>query len=472
MKPDTPTSRQERFALGKELRKTCPRSSHGETGLGKGKRDPLKLIESSNGGRVEHLLPVRFGRMAESAFAFFRGTANLQAHDLAKAPSSGIQVQNCGDCHLMNFGGFASPERKLIFDMSDFDETFPAPFEWDLKRLATSFVVASRWLELTPKECRESAAMVVSAYRENMVRFAQMKLMSLWYAQIPVQDLLNQVEGDSEVRKRVKKAMEKAEQSTGEQVFHKITRQEGGGVRILDQPPLLFHVDQSLLNVKRTVLPFFKAYKETLRADYRVLFERFHFADVAFKVVGVGSVGTYCFVALFLAENDDPLFLQVKEARPSVLEGVASGGPKIKHNGERIIAGQRLMQSASDIFLGWSKEPGAKDQAGKNPEGKDFYIRQLRDLKVSVDLAGYNPKLLNLYARLCGQALARAHAKAGDSATIAGYIGTGTGFDDALARYAVAYADQVEADFALFQSAIKTGRFATNATPQGMEQAL
>ena len=450
-----------RMENGKALRKACPRSSHAEVGVDNESRDPLAMIEESNGDRVLGLLPVRYGRMSESAFAFFRGTANLQAHDLRSAPSSGIIVQNCGDCHLMNFGGFASPERTLLFDITDFDETLPAPFEWDVKRLAASFVVAARWLGFEAKACREVAAAVVASYRKQVARFATMRALEVWYDRVTAEALLHEFAIDPEIFKRLTRVVERAEQNTSEHVFHKITHEENGRVRITDQPPLLFHVDGSMLDVDRVVSPFFEAYRATLREDYRALYDRFHFADVAFKVVGVGSVGTYSFVALFLSDKDDPLFLQVKQARASVLEG-ASPMPRWANNGARIVVGQRLMQSASDIFLGWSRAEGERD----------FYVRQLRDMKVATDLTGFTPMLLTHYAQVCGHVLARAHSKAGDAATIAGYLGTGTAFDDAAAKYAVAYADQVERDYESFKGGIRSGRFATNVTGSGVERIL
>ena len=459
--PEIPFGRSVRRAQGKSLRKTCPRGAHSEVLLGQGPRDPVALIEHSNGGRVEELLPVRFGRMSESAFAYFRGTANVQAHDLKGTPTSGIIVQCCGDCHLMNFGGFATPERKLAFDINDFDETFPAPFEWDVKRLAASFVVAARWLEFNSAECLEAARAVVAAYRENVARYAGMPALEVWYSQITSETLLKQFKGDDEFARQLQKGTNKAQLNTSERVFHKLTAVEHGRVRIVDQPPLLYHLNSSQLDLDRELPLFFQAYCESLPADRQALFNRFRLADFAYKVVGVGSVGTWCFIALFMADDNDPLFLQVKQARASVLEGLA-GPPRWAHNGERIVTGQRLMQSASDIFLGWSR----------GPRGRDFFVRQLRDMKVAPDLTDYSPHLLSCYADICGHSLARAHAKAGEAAAIAGYLGRGASFDNAVARYALNYADQVEADFALFQAAIRDGRLPIDTLPQEIEAAL
>jgi uncharacterized protein (DUF2252 family) len=458
---DNPWGRIARRERGKAFRKDCARADHSEVVLGQGPRDPVKLIEISNGDRVEHLLPVRFGRMSESAFAFFRGTANLQSHDLKGTPSTGIIVHCCGDCHLMNFGGFATPERNQAFDINDFDETFPAPFEWDVKRLAASFVLAARWLEFDPGECLAAAQAVVTAYRNNINRYAEMNALDVWYSQITSEELLEQFASDEEFHKRLKKTMEKAALNTSERVFNKLTSEESGRVRIVDQPPLLFHEDSTQLDLESELLPFFEAYRETLRPDHRVIYDRFRLTDFAYKVVGVGSVGTRCYIALFMADDNDPLFLQVKQARASVLEGLA-GPPQWASNGERVIVGQRLMQSASDIFLGWSREAN----------GRDFYVRQLRDMKMSPDLTGFTPRLLGHYADMCGQVLARAHSKAGDAATISGYVGESNSFDEAIAQYAMKYADQVDQDFALFQSATKTGRLPIDTMPAGIEQVL
>lgn len=453
--------RENQREYGKSLRQNCPRASHSEVILGQGPRDLISLIELSNGDRVEHLLPVRFGRMSNSAFAFFRGTANIQAHDLKGTPTSGIVVQCCGDCHLMNFGGFATPERNHVFDINDFDETFPAPFEWDVKRLAASFAVAARWLEFEAADCIAAAQIVASAYHEHIKRFADMHVLDVWYSQITSEELLEQFATDEEFHRRLTKAMEKAAQNTSERVFNKLTCEENGRVRIVDQPPLLFHEDSSQLDLKSELVPFFNTYRETLLADRQALYDRFRLTDFAYKVVGVGSVGTRCYIALFMADEDDPLFLQVKQARASVLEGLA-GPPRWASNGERVITGQRLLQSASDIFLGWSR----------GTDGRDFYVRQLRDMKFSPDLTGFTPHLLSSYAAVCGQVLARAHSKAGAAATIAGYLGDGPSFDEAIAHYAVGYADQVELDFATFQTAIRAGKLPIDTMPAQIEQVI
>jgi uncharacterized protein (DUF2252 family) len=455
-----PGQREKRRSRGKALRKDCPRSGHADVILGQGKRDPLELIEESNKGRVEKLLPIRFTRMAESAFAFFRGTANVQAYDLKGTPSAGVKVQCCGDCHLMNFGGFATPERALVFDINDFDETHPGPFEWDVKRLAVSFVLASRWLGFNDADARLPLQALLASYRTTQAQFAGMSVLETWYAKIAYDELLQNAANDAKYLKRLRKTVERATQNTSEHVFHKITATADGKPRIVDGPPLLFHTHPDEFDMDRDVRPFLKNYRATLSHERQALFDRFRLEDSAVKVVGVGSVGTRCYIALFAGDQDDHLFLQVKEARPSVLEGLAGASP-FKNNGERVVTGQRLMQSASDIFLGWSHGPHG-----------DCYVRQMRDMKVAPDLAGYTPDLLAAYATLCGRTLARAHAKAGDAATIAGYLGNRGAFDDAIAKYALAYADQVEEDYEKFKGAIRSGRFPVETLPSETEEAI
>jgi uncharacterized protein (DUF2252 family) len=424
-------------------------------------RDPLSLIQKSNNGRVKDLLPIRFTRMLESPFAFFRGTAIVQAHDLKNTPSPGIVVQACGDCHLMNFGVFASPERTLIFDINDFDETLPAPFEWDLKRLASSFVLASRWRGFGKHEAHDASRATVKAYREKIAEFAGMNMLDVWYARIAVDDLIHRVHKDPEVRKQLERIEDSAHKQTAEAILHKITRDVKGRPRIIDQPPLVYHLDHSQLDLQRDVLPFVKAYTATLSADRRVLFDRYELVDAAFKVVGVGSVGTQCFITLWMADIDDPLFLQVKQALPSALEGPA-GCSNHKSNGERVVIGQRVMQSASDIFLGWTH----------SPQGDDFYVRQLHDQKASPDLGTATERSLLLYAKVCGQALARAHSKSGKAAEITGYLGLTENFDYAVSDYAVSYANQVEKDYEAFRVAVRAGRFPTETSASGVEAAV
>ena len=454
-------SKEDRHEAGKSLRDKCLRKSHGEVVLGQGERDVVELIEASNKDRLENLIPVRHGRMAQSAFAYFRGTALIQAHDLKGTPNSGIIVHSCGDCHLMNFGGFATPERNIVFDINDFDETLPAPFEWDLKRLAASFVVAARWRGFSDDQAREMAVQTAATYRESMRKRESIGVLEAWYSRITFADVqasLGEAGDKIDLGGRIKKKLAEARKQTHEHVFHQLTSPSRGLPRIVDQPPLIYHTD--LLN-EPEVAVVFKQYRETLAEERRILFDRFKLVDWAVKVVGVGSVGTRCIVALLLAAPDDPLFLQFKEARPSVLERY-TGHARVPHNGQRVVVGQRLMQSASDIFLGWCR----------GPRGRAAYVRQLRDMKVSADVETMPPKLMRAYATLCGLTLARAHDKAGDSAMIAGYLGSSDQFDEAIGDYAVAYADEVERDYKTFVRAVRSGRLKTDVSPSRLATAL
>ena len=450
-----------RREAGKALREKCPRTSHRDVVLGQGERDVVELIEASNKDRLENLTPVRHGRMVQSAFAYFRGTAMIQAYDLKDTPSSGIIVHSCGDCHLMNFGGFATPERNIVFDINDFDETLPAPFEWDLKRLAASFVIAARWRGFTDNQAREIAVQTAAAYRESMIKRESTGVLEAWYSRTTIADvqaLVGEAGDIVELGGRVKKKLAEARKQTHERVFHNLTAPSRGLPRIVDQPPLIYHTD--LLN-EREVAVVFKQYRETLAEERRILFDRFKLVDWAVKVVGVGSVGTRCIVALLLAAPNDPLFLQLKEAGPSVLERY-TGHARVTHNGQRVVVGQRLMQSASDIFLGWCR----------GPHGRDAYVRQLRDMKVSVDIETQPPKVMHAYATLCGLTLSRAHGKAGDAAMIAGYLGSSDQFDQAIGDYAVAYAGEVERDYRSFVRAIRNGRLKTDVSLSRLETAL
>jgi uncharacterized protein (DUF2252 family) len=450
----------ERQQAGKSLREKCPRKSHAKVILGQGKRDVVALIKSSNEGRLEDLIPIRHGRMLQSPFAYFRGTALIQAHDLKGTPSSGIVVHSCGDCHLMNFGGFATPERTLVFDINDFDETLPAPFEWDVKRLAASFVIAARWRGFRRSQARDMAVQAVSAYRESMGKRAGKGVLEGWYSRITLDDILAMVGRDADLISRVKKRIAEAHEATSEHVLQKITAPVRALPRIVNEPPLIYHVDKSVVS-ERVVEAFFKRYRETLAEERRMLFDRFKVVDVAVKVVGVGSVGTRCYVVLLLAAPGDPLFLQIKEARRSVLEHYTGHKP-VPHNGQRVVVGQRLMQSASDIFLGWSR----------GPTGRDFYVRQLRDMKVAPAVEGQSPQAMRVFAKVCGLTLARAHDKAGDAAMIAGYLGSIDHFEEAIGDYAVDYADQVERDYKTFVKAVRSGHLKTDLSPSRLATAL
>jgi len=454
-------TKEQRHEAGKSLREKCPRLSHGKVVLGQGrKRDIVTLIKESNEGRLENLIPIRHGRMLESPFAYFRGTALIQAHDLKGTPSSGINVHACGDCHLMNFGGFATPERNLVFDINDFDETLPAPFEWDVKRLAASFVIAARWRGFRRSQAREMSVQAVASYRESMRKRAGTGVLEAWYSRITLEDMAEMVGSDVDLSGRVRRKVAEARKQTHEHVFNKITSPVRGLPHIVDQPPLLYHVDKHELN-EHLIIPTLKRYRETLTEERRKLFDRFKFVDIAIKVVGVGSVGTRCFVALFLAAPDDPLLLQIKEARRSVLERY-TGHSLVPHNGQRVVIGQRLMQSATDIFLGWTRGPG----------GRDFYIRQLRDMKIAPDVESQTPRAMRAYARFCGLALARAHDKAGDAAMVSGYLGSIDHFDEAIGDYAVGYADQVERDYETFVNAVRSGRLKSDLSPSRLATAL
>ena len=450
---------EERHAAGRALRDQCPRLAHGKVILGHGeKRDVVALITASNEDRVEDLVPTRHGRMLQSPFAFFRGSAAIQAYDLDRTPVSGIDVQACGDCHLMNFGGFATPERTLVFDINDFDETLRAPFEWDLKRLAASFVVAARWRGFRASQAREIAVTAVTSYRESMHKRLGTGVLEGWYSRITLDDVLALAGRDAALIGRVRKRVAEAHEQTQEHVLQKLTSPVRGVPRLVDQPPLLSHHKWLTEGV---MAAFFKRYRDTLPEERRILFDRFTLVDVAHKVVGVGSVGTRCYVALFLAAPDDPLFLQVKEARRSVLEQF-TGRARVRHNGQRVVVGQRLMQSASDIFLGWSR----------GPRHRDFYVRQLRDMKIAAAIESQTPRIMRTYATLCGLTLARAHDKAGDATMIAGYLGKNDQFDEAIGDYAVAYADQVERDYATFVTAARDGRLKSDLSPRQLETVL
>lgn len=443
---------------GRALRQKCPRSSHAELRPAADGRDVVALLEASNEDRLPNLIPVRYSRMLESPFAFLRGSAVVQASDLAHSPVSGIEVQACGDAHLMNFGGFATPERNLVFDVNDFDETFPAPWEWDVKRLAASLVLAARWRGFSSGQAREAANGAVARYREAVVGYADMPTIDVWYSQIRYSDLVQQAQTDRQLARLLDRDITRAQKNTSEHVYGKITTTVNGAIRIVDQPPLLSHLTQDLQAHGRG---FLERYETTLREDYRALLGRFRTVDAALKVVGVGSVGTRCYIVLLLGEHGEPLFLQIKEARRSVLEAYAKPS-RWRNNGERVVAGQHLMQAASDIFLGWAR----------GPQGRDFYVRQLRDMKIAPELDHLDASGLTLYGRLCGRTLAHAHAKAGQAPPISGYLGSGTAFDDAIEKYALAYADQVERDYETFRGAARSGRIRTETSGSLVETMI
>ncbi len=366
-------SADERRAAGKALRDATPRAAHGGWKPPKDRPDPIELLHESNEGRIPQLIPIRFGRMAQSPFAFYRGSAAVMAADLATTPTSGLRVQACGDAHLMNFGGFATPERNIFFDINDFDETLPAPWEWDVKRLTASIVIAAQHLNLPDSEAAKAATDLVRSYRERMIDYASMRALDVWYDRIDLDRVLKVLPTGEEVE-RVKQRVEQARRkSLPESLFPKLVEHLGSAPRIKDEPPLIFHpTEEQAPGARSGYADALERYRKSLPEHVRTLFDRLHLFDFAIKVVGVGSVATFCALGLFMAADDDPIFLQVKEARKSVFEPYA-GKSQHKNHGERVVAGQRLMQSASDIFLGWTR--------GQN--GRDYYFRQLRDAKIS-----------------------------------------------------------------------------------------
>jgi uncharacterized protein (DUF2252 family) len=442
-------SKTERRKRGKALREKCPRTSQAEWKPRSKSQDIIKLLEESDVDRIPGLISVKYQRMAVSPFTFFRGAAIIQARDLANAPVSGITLQACGDCHLLNFGGFASPERVLVFDINDFDETFPGPWEWDIKRLGASLILAARDRSFSKTVASQAARAAAASYRERMSEFAEMKVLDTWYASVSIDALEEYFRKDPDILVRLSQKQKQARSRTSEAVIPKLTGVVNGRRMIKDNPPVIYHFQEYAEDVERGHAKFIEQYKKSLQADKQQLFERYRLEDSAIKVVGVGSVGTRCFLALLLADQDDPLFLQVKEARRSVLES-PRGKSRYEHQGLRVVEGQRVMQGASDIFLGWA--------SSKN---HDYYLRQFRDMKVSAEVETFRPSTLVAYATMCGWALARAHAKAGDSAMIAGYLGSTDHFDTDLAKYAEEYADQAERDFEAFQKAIRSGRLST-----------
>jgi uncharacterized protein (DUF2252 family) len=461
LKSDIASPKIERRKQGKALREKCPRTLQAEWKPRSKSQDIIKLLEESDTDRIAGLIPVKYQRMSVSPFTFFRGTAIIQARDLANARVSGVTVQACGDCHLANFGGFASPERVLVFDINDFDETFPGPWEWDVKRLGASLILAARDRSFSKAAADEAVRAAAASYRERMAEFAEMKVLDTWYAQVTIDAIKEYFRRDPDISARLAKKQKKALSQTSEAVIPKLTAVVNGIRKIADNPPVIYHFQEFTGNFEKQHVKFIEEYKNSLHADRRHLYERFHWQDTAIKVVGVGSVGTRCYLSLLLADDDDPLFLQVKEARRSVLEP-PRGKSRYAHQGRRVVEGQRVMQAASDIFLGWT-----------GTTGHDYYVRQFRDMKVSAEVETFRPGTLVAYASLCGWTLARAHAKAGDAAMIAGYLGSSEQFDDALAKYSEAYADQAERDFKTFQTAIRSGRLSTEpAKSAGLEFLL
>ena len=435
-------SRDEALGAGKALQVKVPHALHAEWRPSGQPRDPIGILEESNRDRVPELIPIRYGRMLRSPFTFLRGSAGLMAYDLATTPVTGIRVQACGDCHLLNFGFFGSPERNLIFDINDFDETLPAPWEWDIKRLAVSFAVAAR--DNDHADTTAAAIRCARAYREGLRDFSKKNPLETLYARLDGQTLI-EMATDAKDRKRHARYVDKARQRMGEQIVPKITDMVGGRHRLIDQPPLIYHATDASHDAD--VAMALEAYRLSLPYELHGLLDRYRLEDTVIKVVGIGSVGTRTYIGLFFSRENHPLLLQFKEARPSVLEPYA-GQSQYENQGQRVVMGQRLMQACSDIFLGWTR----------SRLGRDYYGRQLRDMKFSLPVDGYGSRELKHYAKVCGWILSRAHAKSGDAAMISGYLGKSEQFDLAIGAFAAAYADQNERDHAALVAAVKAGR--------------
>jgi len=442
---------RDRQAAGRALAKHMPLKQHGVWRAPLRRHDPIDLLIENSKGRVAQLVPIRYGRMLANPFAFFRGSAAVMAADLSRTPASGVPVQACGDCHLVNFGGFATPERRVIFDINDFDETSPAPWEWDVKRLATSFILAGRSNAMfSADDGRECAWRAARAYRRRIAKYAEMPILEAWYDSIPIDTILDAVENDESKQRYRRKLAESAETSSHHIEFADLAARTRPEPRIRDQPPLIYHMgSMEHAKFRDLILESYRRYKESLTPSVRQLLDRYKLADVAVKVVGVGSVGTLCGIILLMSGAGDPLFLQFKEARASVLEAYAGASP-YRHNGERIVHGQRQMQSASDMFLGW--------MTGAGQDHRSFYVRQLNDVKLKPRVELAVPSGAKAYARFCGQALAKAHIRSGDPVLLSAYMGSSEAFEDAMADFAVAYADQTERDHQALAAAVRAGR--------------
>jgi uncharacterized protein (DUF2252 family) len=453
-------SRDQRIARGKSARSAVPRSSHAELPLSK-RRDPLKLLEQEAITRLPKLLPIRYGRMAQSPFTFVRGAAGVMAADLANTPTTGIRTQICGDAHLKNFGLFATPERNLVFDANDFDETLPGPWEWDLKRLVASVELAGREDGFSSRDRQSCVLDVARAYREAMAEFAQRRNLEVWYAYLDAAAAMDEYQRllDLKLLKRKKEAIAKARQRDSLHAFERLTELVHGQRRIISRPPLLVPVREFVNQAERERIEHgltdaIARYAGTLSHERQMLFREFQFVELAHRVVGVGSVATRCWIALFVgSDSNDPLVLQIKEAQSSVLEPFA-GASTFSNHGERVVRGQRLMQAHSDILLGWTTATGVDGVS------RDYHLRQLRDWKGSFPIEEMGPPAMSAYGRLCAWTLARAHARAGDRVAIAAYMGKGDVFDRALTKFARAYADQAERDHEALLAAIRKGRIA------------
>ncbi len=455
-----PLSPADRAALGKAARAQVPRASHAAFEPASGRPDPVALLEEQAKSRIPELIPLRYGRMLASPFSYFRGAALPMAADLATTPVSGLTVQVCGDAHLSNFGMYASPERKLLFDVNDFDETLPGPWEWDVKRLAASLEVATRDNGFADKDRRTIVLAAAATYRQAMRQFAGLTNLAVWYTDVDVEAFRREFDAQLSERQRktMDKIMAKARGRDSKQALGKLAAVQDGRLRIVADPPLVVPITDLIPGemegggIEQQMHTLIAKYRRTMQSDRRVLLEQYEFVDMARKVVGVGSVGTRCWVVLMLGRDQaDPLFIQIKEAQESVLSRFI-GTSQYTNQGERVVAGQRLMQAASDIFLGWQRVTGLDGQQ------RDFYMRQLRDWKFSFPIEAMVPHGLRIYAELCGGTLARAHARSGDRIAIASYLGTSDVFDRAIADFAAAYADQNQRDYDALSQAADSGR--------------
>jgi uncharacterized protein (DUF2252 family) len=457
--PDMLVSDPTPVERGKAARKAVPRRSHAEFTPAPGRTDPVETLERQSRTRVAELIPIRYGRMLTSPFAFYRGAAAIMAEDLASTPQSGLLVQACGDAHLSNFGVFGSPDRRLVFDLNDFDETHPAPWEWDIKRLAASMAIAAESCAFRARDRRRVVLDCVAAYRTAMAGFAAMSNLDVWYARFEIESVLAEYGDDLDPTavKRLEKGLAKARTKDSRSALVKLTHEIDGELRIVNQPPLIVPIDKLAQGARRTRIltrlrRILDAYRDSLPAERRVLFDKFEFVDLARRVVGVGSVGIQAWVALFLGAGGDPLFLQVKEAQWSVLEDHA-GASSFANQGERVVVGQRMMQASSDIFLGWLRAD------------RDYYVRQLKDWKLSANIERMRPVGMAVYGRMCGWTLARAHARTGDRVAIASYLGSSDTFDRAILEFAEAYAEQNERDYRAVIGAAAEGRITRETDP-------
>jgi uncharacterized protein (DUF2252 family) len=451
---------QERVALGKAVRAEVPRSAHARFEPSADRPDPLELLEAQARTRVPELVPIRYGRMLVSPFTFYRGAAKIMAADLATTPNSGLPVQCCGDAHLSNFGLFASPERRLVFDINDFDETHPGPWEWDVKRLAVSMLIAARDNGFGTQQQEQVVLQTMQRYREAMREFAAMGNLAVWYSHLDTDTVMAKYAPQFQRRvvKRTEKTLTKARTRDSMSALDKLAERVDGHVQIVDQSPLIVPLRHLVTDVSVEAIfdelhELIRAYRDTLQHDRRALVEQFELADFARKVVGVGSVGTRAWIGLLFGRDDsEPLFLQMKEAEASVLEEFL-GESEFPNHGQRVVNGQRLMQATSDIFLGWVHQP-----KGLDGKARDFYGRQLKDWKGSAEIEQMVPEGMAVYGELCGWTLARAHARTGDRIAIASYLGGGMTFDRAILEFSVAYADQNERDYKRLADAVASGR--------------